>query len=463
MKHLFSVLACSLCMLSCSESEKNTEKCDPSQPVVFTDFSPKEGSVRTRLYITGDNFGSDPSKIHVNVGGKEAKVIGVNGKEIYCMVPKRAYDGNITVKIEGDNGEAITDFTFEDEFTYNAKQTVGTLIRKVDENGNSSWIEGPFEKAAIASGDWMLMGHPKYGKKAYLGSWHDGLYMLDMETQTLSKLFSNMHSKMESFAFTSEGDTLLIPDDNGKGDGNERPTVYYALRSEGFRKQRVYCYGPCSYSCVSHPDDHTLFFTSWKEGGVWKKDGMYDVTSGKWVPKLCFKLSTLVQVDGSNMHLVIHPSGKYMYIVGERVSAILRSDYDLAKKEFTTPRVIAGHLSYSGYADGVGEAARLDAIFQGVFVKNREYEEANKEDIYDFFCTEKWNCCVRKVTPEGVVTTFAGRSNTTADGKHYGYVDGDLRKEARFNQPTGISYDDEVETFYVGEVENHSVRYITTE
>lgn len=463
MKHLFSALMCCLCMLGCSESDKNTGKADPSQPVVFTDFSPKEGSVRTRLYITGDNFGNDASKIHVNVGGKEAKVIGVNGKEIYCMVPKRAYDGNVTVKIEGDNGETITDFTFEEDFTYHAKQTVGTLIRKVDENGNSSWIEGPFADASVYVGDCMVMGHPKGGKKMYLSAYNEGMYVLDMETQTLSKLFGKMHNTMESFTFTADGDTLLIPDDNGQGTGTERPTIYYALRSEGFRKQRPYCYGPCSYSCVSHPEDHTVFFTSWIRGGVWKKDGKYNAETGKWEPKLCFELGNLIQIDGAHPHLVLHPSGKYMYIVCEEVKAILRSDYNPVTKEFEYPRVIAGHLSDKGYADGVGGSARFDIILQGVFVKNREYEEAGKEDIYDFYAAEKWNCDVRKITPDGIVTTFAGRSNITADGKHYGYVDGDLRLEARFNQPVGIAYDEDTETFYIGELENHSVRYITTE
>ena len=125
--------------------------------------------------------------------------------------------------------------------------------------------------------------------------------------------------------------------------------------------------------------------------------------------------------------------------------------------------MIAGHLSATGYTDGVGGAARFDRIYAGVFVKNREYEAAGKEDIYDFYATEKWNCDVRKITPEGVVTTFAGRSNSSSDGKTHGYVDGDLRQEARFNQPIGITYDEEMETFYIGELENHDIRYITTE
>ena len=460
MKHFIPLLL--LFLFSCSESEKNIGH-DPSKPIVFEDFSPKEGSVRTRLYITGSNFGNDVSKIHVNVGGKEAKVIGSNGKEIYCMVPKRAYDGKVTATIDGENGESAIDFTFEDEFTYHAKQTVGTLIRNVDEDGQGSWIEGPFAEASVYGGDWLVMGPPQDGKKVYLGTYGGGIYVLDLETETMTKLFGKLHNEMQTFTFTADGDTLLIPDDNGQGTNTDRPNIYYALRSEKFRKQHVYSYGTCSYSVVSHPDDRTVFYTSWIRGGVYKKDGQFNATTGKWEPKRCFELGNLVQIDGAHPHLIMHPTGKYMYIVCEQVTAVLRSDYNPITKEFEYPRVIAGHLSATGYTDGVGGAARFDRIYAGVFVKNREYEAAGKEDIYDFYATEKWNCDVRKITPEGVVTTFAGRSNSSSDGKTHGYVDGDLRQEARFNQPIGITYDEEMETFYIGELENHDIRYITTE
>lgn len=462
-KHLFLALACCMLMTGCKDDKPDSEESDPSQPIVFTDFSPKEGAVRTRLYITGNNWGSDISRIHVNIGGKEAKVIGSDGKKIYCMVPKRAYEGNVSVRVDGDDGQPIVDFTFEEQFFYHAKQTVGTLIRKVDENGNSSYIEGDFSKASIYTGDWLVMGPPSGGKKIYVSAWGAGLREIDLEAQTVSVVFPKLHNDMHSFTFTADGDTLLLPDDNGQANNTDRPNIYYALRSEGFRKQRPYSYGPCSYSCVYHPTDHTVFYSSWVRGGIWKKDGTFDEKTGQWKPKLCFELGNLVQVDGAHPHLILHPSGKYMYIVCEQVRAILRSDYNPLTKQFEYPRVIAGHLAQTGYADGVGEMARFNVIYQGVFVKNQKYVDEGKEDVYDFYATEKWNCAVRKVTPEGVVTTLAGRSGSTADGKIYGYVDGDPRLEARFNQPIGITYDEATETFYIGELENHAIRYITTE
>lgn len=91
---------------------------------------------------------------------------------------------------------------------------------------------------------------------------------------------------------------------------------------------------------------------------------------------------------------------------------------------------------------------------QGTFVKNPAYEGSNDE--YDFYFCDRENHCIRILTPQGRVTTFAGRgSNGTS-----GYNDGDLRQEARFNHPEGIVYDEERECFFIGDRENRRIRKI---
>lgn len=115
--------------IGCKDDDVASGSFDPSQPVEFKDFSPKEGQVRTRLYIYGKNFGTDETKIHVNVGGKEAKVIGSTGEIIYCMVGKRSYDGTVTVTIDDKDGKPAATKTFDEKFNYIPKTTVGTLLR----------------------------------------------------------------------------------------------------------------------------------------------------------------------------------------------------------------------------------------------------------------------------------------------------------------------------------------------
>lgn len=58
------------CISSCQDDKISSSGYDPSKPVVFTDFSPSQGSLRTQLHIYGENFGNDPSKIYITVGGQ---------------------------------------------------------------------------------------------------------------------------------------------------------------------------------------------------------------------------------------------------------------------------------------------------------------------------------------------------------------------------------------------------------
>lgn len=109
----------------------------------------------------------------------------------------------------------------------------------------------------------------------------------------------------------------------------------------------------------------------------------------------------------------------------------MRSDYDEIKKEFITPYNFVGGYKQSGYRDDVGTEARMNNPCQGVFVKNPDY---TGEEEYDFYFVDRLNFCVRKVTPEGIVSTYAGRGASTslADGNQWGTDDGDLREVARF-------------------------------
>jgi DNA-binding beta-propeller fold protein YncE len=61
------------------------------------------------------------------------------------------------------------------------------------------------------------------------------------------------------------------------------------------------------------------------------------------------------------------------------------------------------------------------------------------------------------------VTTFAGRGSSSINPNPWGYIDGDLRMEARFDQPKGLAYDEASNTFYVGDAENRRIRKISFE
>lgn len=71
------------------------------------------------------------------------------------------------------------------------------------------------------------------------------------------------------------------------------------------------------------------------------------------------------------------------------------------------------------------------------------------------FVADAHHSIIRKITPEGLVTTFAGQAGQT------GNTDG-TGSEARFASPTGVALDS-VGNLYVADTDNHTIRKITPE
>ena len=98
--------------------------------------------------------------------------------------------------------------------------------------------------------------------------------------------------------------------------------------------------------------------------------------------------------------------------------------------------------STAGFADGIGTAAQFD------------YPHHIAIDTSgNLYVTDHNNHKIRKITPEGVVTTFAGRYRSFADG---------LGTAAYFTSPTGITIDTSG-NLYVVDYQNYRIRKITPE
>ena len=474
---------CGLFLVSCSDNaefEKALVPSDASKPVTFTNFTPNEGSMRTRIYIHGNNFGTDPSKIQVTVAGKEAKVVGSDGNIIHAQVRKRSYSGvnydsPVNVKILNDKGEVTTDYTFDETFHYTPKWTVGTVFRKVDEKGNATFAEGSFdgkfgEGGNLVCSDWLIFD-PKYkegdDRLLFSSNYDQGLYQLNLTKRDIKRLFPRTQYKsMQTFTFTPDGDTIICSDDNGQASNCTKPNMYYALRSEGFRKIRPYAYGPCTYSTVCMPNG-TKFYASWTNAAIYRQE-----PEGRPIPfadenrTKCFTLAQISQIDGAHIRLVMHPAHKYVYIIAPQIRCILRSNYNAQTNMLEYPTVVAGNFSQGGFAEGTGGAARFGTLWCGIFVKNQDYvnNPRGDGDEDDFYVTgNSENDCIWKVTPDGVATLAAGRSNESKDGQTWGYVDGDPLQEARFEQPKGLAYDETDQTWYIYDYNYHALRYMTVE
>ena len=109
---------------------------------------------------------------------------------------------------------------------------------------------------------------------------------------------------------------------------------------------------------------------------------------------------------------------------------------------FGVVTTIAGLAGTSGSANGTGNAARFDYPVGVAVDKNG-----------NLFVTDNFSHLVRKITPDGTVTTFAGAAGINGAANGTGAA-------ARFNGPWGIAFDT-AGNLYVSDADGHAIRKIT--
>lgn len=452
-----------LCFGSCKDNDviKSTEAFDPSKPVVVSDFIPKTGSVSQRLVIYGQNFGNDPKLIHVYIGGKEAVVIGVNGESLYCIVPEKAYAGNIEIFM-GDGQEPLA--LAADVFEYQRKMIVSTLTGYKNERDDQGWIDGKFDIAAGFREPSFMKFDPKNPKHLYVAyDFGPGIYLINFEDSTVTQHLTSSAgnwNRLRSLDFSLDGEYMIVSQDQGDQNGVSTSIM---SRANGFKDPQTLTQSQSCNGASIHPVNGEMYFNGYQKGEFYRYDAMNSkaVVGDSGLGPKDYETLFLVQDNGWEFNIQIHPSGNYAYIVVNNQHYILRTDYNWTTKRFSQPYVVCGEPRSAGWVDGVGSKTRLRNPYQGVFVKNAEY--AGKDDEYDFYFTEQHNQDIRILTPEGKVTTFAGRGSSSINPDPWGYVEGDLRLEARFDRPSGFAYNEEEKAFYVGDQMNRRIRKIALE
>jgi hypothetical protein len=441
-----------LCFVQCKESSESdtlSADFDPSKPITVTDFLPKEGGAGSNLVIYGENFGNNISRIEVVIGGKSAKVINVKGNSLYCIVPAQAYEGDIQVSVLDEAGEEeLARGKAKDAFLYERKWVVTDLVGTYYEVGSQfEEKEGPFgDCGAFKEMTWFTFD-PKNPNHLYFAAENSSARKVDLEQRYVSYFRTPGIGRKSVILWKPDGDRDLITPENHASD--TRNAFYVFSRSSNFLSSQVINRVARGVNGAAiHPVNGEMYYSLYRAGEVRR----HDLTTGD------DRLAFANPFSSVAIYIVIHPSGDYAYITNSERHYILRSDYDYERKTFKAPYPVAGMASTSSWLDGVGTSARLNRPMQGVFVKNPDYEEQGG-DQYDYYFCDRDNHCIRKVTPQGRVSTFAGRGNNGTSG----YANGDLRLEARFRAPRAITYDETRNCFYVGDTDNWIIRKIALE
>lgn len=474
--HWILLAMITLCFAGCKDDDDPAVKVyDPSQPVVVTSFTPSEGGTKTRMVVTGSNFGTDPKIITVRINGMKAPVISAKGTLLYCMVPSKCGDGKVEVTV-GDTPAVAS----EQVFTYDRSKVVSTIYGNVRSDGfwaigpNGSTFDDSFKNYYCVDAPTWFSVDPQDPTILYMTQDNEGgslpIRKFDMKKKTVEDVITGgvdgVH-RMRTVDWTIEGDTMFVSNDNGSdGDAeNGYIALYYLTREEKFKIWHKLAMGKQCNGVAVHPENGELYYGSYYTGSLYRLayQSYWDDFTSMELPEYTATHREHICNVGDvrwEFNIVVHPSGDYAYLVVINQHYIMRMNYDRARKRFGRPFVFAGSRE-AGWEDKVGTSARMKRPYQGVFVKNPNYTEGT--DQYDFYFTDSDNQCIRTLSPTGLVTTFAGRGSTGLNGDAHGYVDGELREEARFHRPQGLSYDAVNDIFYVGDRNNHRIRMIARE
>lgn len=509
---------------------------DPSKPVTITDFVPKSGGVGQQVVLHGSNFGNAASLLHLTIGGKDAVIASVKNEALYCFVPSGAFAGDIVLTVgEGTSAKrAEAPGKFEYQRKMVAGTLCGYLNERGEapwadgtfETTTGFKNDGVMQFSPYNHNQLFVL----YDKEPRLGENQHGIQLVDLKERTVTtiiniSMFNNERMRTIDFAvdpFAYDDHGLLYQtgeDEFGNAtyyatpeweatasprqlsyrehlivsvdqyDSNFRaPAVWIVDRNVATGEfdnnsphRLIACYNQCNGASL-HPNGE-LYFTSYTQGEILRLDmDQYWATlpldgGASWDPNavdntMAFERLIKVQDNSYECQIDIHPTGAYAYIVVINRNYILRTDYNESTKRFSTPYVIAGQLGVEGFDDGVGQSATMRRPYQGTFVKNDMYVENNYNDIYDFYFCDSRNNAIRYLTPDGIVTTYAGGSaNTHSDGLTNGSENGELRDVARFSRPTGLVNDvhkdkitgENTLIFYILDTDNAKLRTITME
>jgi len=134
---------------------------------------------------------------------------------------------------------------------------------------------------------------------------------------------------------------------------------------------------------------------------------------------------------------------KSLYLLLSCCFAICFSTRSVAQQLYITTIAGNGTAGYTGDG-GAAATAEMDFTFFGVIATDASG---------NIYITDAGNNVVRKVSPAGIISTFAGGGSSTADGVQ--------ATAASFNAPSGLAID-AAGNVYISDFENNKVRKVNT-
>lgn len=389
---------------------------DASKTSKFLSFSPDSGGVGTQLVIKGENLGTDTSYLRVTVNGKRAAIIGVQNDYLYAVVPARADTGLVRLYVgKGDNAK---EFTSDVPFRYLFKRNVSTLA---GQNGNSSRSDGEYDEATFQR-PWALFHDSEdviyeidegrgTSKNGALRKLNEGL------VETLIQCNTGPFQSPTAAAFNLAEDTIYMVHLYNSGNCTSKVGLVAISRASGFvdTKALVRMDDPKCTGIAINPVNGDIIFNNQSDGYL------YRYVEKTNIDEAFEQLKQVNKATNTNLKLEFSKDGKWLYAIVVNRHCIYRMPYDITTRTLGDDELWAGQWDDSGYQNGIGTAAKFNTP-----------TEAEFDEDGNLIIADKGNHCIRKITPSGEVSLYAGTPQTS------GYKDG-LPDVALFNQPEGLT------------------------
>ncbi len=402
---------------------------DKANEPQITQYTPISGGSSTEISLYGSNFGTDLEKIKVTINEKEASVLSSNGRVITARIPQNAGSGKVKLAING------VEYTYKQNFEYGYQTVVYTYLGSTKDD-----VDGDYVQAKLSGPRYL-----KWSKDNMLYFVEEGASSRDNfaalrvaannQVSTLLNASENpLFERLRAFDFSIDQNTLYLSNDNN---ANGSMGFGKMIKSSGKYSNLTALAATAGLTAVTtNPVTDEVFVGIYSGGKICrlKSDGT---------------LEQLFAVNSKNvniMDIIFSPDGQTMFISGAyNAHSVYRVPYDLAAKRFGAVQVLAGpNANTTGNAIGNGESARFNTPAQ-----------MDLDQDGNLYVADRKNHCVRKITTNGTVTTYAGIAGTS------GLQNGNALT-AKFYEPEGLQFGPDG-ALYVADTWNHVIRKIVIE
>lgn len=429
-QRIFTAAICFLMFFSawsCKDDETVKEnEYNPNLPVKVTDIAPVTGGIAKPIVISGENFGTDKSKIKLYLGDKEAVVIKAQNEHLYAVVPKlKGGEHTVRVVVDEKNEGVLADKKFD----YIVASSVSTVAGLGVVGEGNKTDDGEALEAKFYNPVYLCMDD-KENIIVIDGS--SNVRLLSLAANTVVTLMQT--SSIRKGVFTSDFSYLYVPVYS-----SSQTRIAYEFYRDGNWAQGLIVntdniFTDRTTGMVIDEHDNKFIIGGTRTGKIAKIDKQGIIRPlGNWPRKY----------DYGTLLTAYNPLDKHIYVSSQYEHIIVR--FDSRKEQLTDDdfEIFAGQFQVAGFYNGY----RTEATF------NEPYGIAFDNEG-NLFVADQANHAIRKIDPEGNVTTFAGT------GKE-GYKDGEI-ETSQFNNPTDVTVSPDG-IVYVADYYNYRIRCIAVQ